>query len=792
MLLRLPARFKPIRWLAAAALLGLGVLWGLDRLYPPALPAHAETFARVVTDRHGEPLRAFPDAAGIWRYPTTIEQVSPRYLEALLNYEDRWFRRHPGINPLSLMRAAVQNLRGGRIISGGSTLTMQVARLLHPHGRDIPGKLYQMLRALQLEWRLDKDQILGLYLNLAPFGGTLEGVQAAAHSYLGKSALDLTHAEAALLAVLPQAPTRLRPDLHPAAAQRARDKVLRRLVKFGVWGRERAADAQLETVYAHAPDPPLKAPLLARRLVSERPAALIRTTLDGPLQAALEDWLRGRIREFPAGVSAAVLVVENADAAVRAYLGSADFLDSARFGHVDMITAGRSPGSTLKPFLYGMALDAGLIHSHSLLADAPRRRSDYRPGNFSAGFNGPVSAAAALQRSLNVPAVNLLERFGPGRFHSRLAGSGLTLAIPGDGEPNLANILGGAGTSLEQLTRAYLAFSHQGQSQPLRLIREQPVAPGRFLLSPGAAWIVRRLLADIPGPHEIRRSAAARAPGLAWKSGTSYGFRDAWAIGVGARYTIGVWAGRPDGAPVQGQHGRATAAPLLFAVADYLGEDRPALPRPPPSVTQGPICWPLGIAEGAQDAAQCHRRHLAWILDQQIPPTWIEAADAQWRDLSPAIQVAADSGLRLTPNCDGGPAQPRTLALWPQELEPWLPAGLRRAGQIPDLDPRCTGDDAAALAAPPQIIGIRSGSVYAAIGDEPPSIHLQAAGGSGRLHWYIDGAHRYSLEPGASAPHPLEQPGAVRISVVDDAGRLDQVEIRVESPAAAPDPGGGL
>lgn len=770
--------------LAILTLAALGALLTLDRLFPPALPSASDTFARVVADRRGEPLRAFPDAKGVWRYPTRIGEVSPRYLQALLSYEDRWFYHHPGVNPFSLLRAAVQNTLSGQIISGGSTLTMQVARLLHPHGRDIPGKLYQILRALQLEWRLGKDEILELYLNLAPFGGALEGVQAAAHSYLGKSAADLTHAEAALLAVLPQAPTRLRPDLHPEAAQRARDKVLERLAKFEVWDPQQVADARLETVYAHRPKTPLSAPLLARRLLREQDAPLIRTTIDGPLQAALEDWLRGRIRELPEGVSAAVLAVENQGAAVRAYLGSADFLNAQRFGHVDMITARRSPGSTLKPFLYGMALDAGLIHSQSLLADTPRRHSDYRPGNFSGGFNGPVSAAEALQRSLNIPAVNLLERYGPGQFHSRLAGAGLNLAIPGDGEPNLAAILGGAGASLEELVAAYLAFSHQGQAMSLRLT-EGAAAEPRFLLSPGAVWIIRRILADIPGPHEIRRNNRIRPPGLAWKSGTSYGFRDAWAIGVGERYTIGVWVGRPDGAPVQGQHGRATAAPILFSVADYLGEDRPALPEPPPSVTQEAICWPLGTAESAQTPAQCHRRHTAWILDGNRPPTWTNDEDRHWQDLALEIQTAADTGLRVTPNCAAGPRESRSIALWPQRLEPWAPKNQRRESQIPALDPRCAPDTAASLANAPRIIGIRPQSTYAAIGDEAPSLTLQAAGGTGRLHWYIDGEHRYSLAPGASVPHPLNHTGPVQILVVDDAGLSDHLEIRVRKDDAS-------
>ncbi len=401
----------------------IALLWLADRLWP--LPLPRDDLARVVLAEDGTPLWRFADANGVWRYPISNEQVSPYYLEALLTYEDRWFYSHPGVNPLALLRATWQNLSGARVVSGGSTLSMQVARLLDPHSRTLSGKFRQLWRTLQLEWHLSKDQILSLYLNRAPFGGTLQGVAAASWAYLGKSPQNLTRAEAALLAVLPQAPSRLRPDRHPQRAQQARDKVLRRLAEFQEWPQASVNEALEEPLWLAPRQEPSLAPLLARRLNRPNSPPLIRTTLDASLQRRMEDLLMGWRARLPERTSAAILVVEAENMAVRAYVGSVDINDAKRFGHVDMVTALRSPGSTLKPFLYGMAMDAGLIHSESLMQDVPRRYGDYRPGNFSSGFGGPVAASSALSMSLNLPAVQLLEVYGPKRFAAELRNGGV-------------------------------------------------------------------------------------------------------------------------------------------------------------------------------------------------------------------------------------------------------------------------------------------------------------------------------------------------------------------------------
>ena len=614
---------KTLRWSAASLLLVVASLWLADRLWP--LPLPKDDLARVVLAEDGTPLWRFADANGVWRYPVQTHEVSPLYLDALLTYEDRWFFRHPGVNPLALGRAAWQNLSGGRVLSGGSTLSMQVARLLDPHERTLSGKLRQLWRTAQLEWHLSKEQILNLYLNRAPFGGTLQGVAAASWAYLGKSPQQLTHSEAALLAVLPQAPSRLRPDRHPERAQEARDKVLRRLADYGVWTTTAVNDALEEPLLLAPRQEPNLAPLLARRLNRPHSPPLIRTTLDASLQRRLEDLLLGWRARLPEHTSAAIVVVETDTMAVRAYLGSVDINDARRFGHVDMISALRSPGSTLKPFLYGMAMDAGLIHSESLLQDVPRRYGDYRPGNFSMGFSGPVSASAALAMSLNLPAVQLLEAYGPKRFAGDMRNGGVPLSLPALAEPNLALILGGAGSRLEDLVSGYSALAREGRSASLRLQPSDPLHERR-LLSPGSAWIIRRILSGQARPDRDPRAELVQRPQLAWKTGTSYGFRDALAIGVGPRYLIGVWIGRPDGTPVPGQFGLASAAPLMLQVHDVLSNRDSQrgivarVPAVPGSVGVAAICWPFGQPLNKRDP-NCRRQRFAWTLDHTTPPT---------------------------------------------------------------------------------------------------------------------------------------------------------------------------
>ncbi len=765
--------------LLCAAFACVLLLWLADRLWP--LPMPADDLARVVLAEDGTPLWRFADAEGVWRYPVTLDQVSPYYLEALLTYEDRWFYRHPGVNPLALGRAAWQNLTGGRVLSGGSTLSMQVARLLDPHSRTLPGKLRQVWRTAQLEWHLSKRQILELYLNRAPFGGTLQGVAAASWAYLGKSPLQLTPAEAALLAVLPQAPSRLRPDRHPERARLARDKVLQRLGEYQVWPQQRIAEAQEEPLLLAPRQEPALAPLLARRLNRADSPPLIHTTLDAALQRRLEDLLLGWRARLPERTSAAILVVESQNMAVRAYLGSVDLGDERRFGHVDMITALRSPGSTLKPFLYGMAMDDGLIHSESLLQDVPRRYGDYRPGNFSMGFSGPVAASSALALSLNLPAVQLLEAYGPKRFAAQMRMGGMPLSLPTAAEPNLSLILGGAGSRLEDLVSGYSAFARDGMSAPLRLQPDAPLVERR-LLSPGSAWIIRRILSGQARPDRDPHAELVQRPQLAWKTGTSYGFRDAWSIGVGPRYLIGIWIGRPDGTPVPGQFGLASAAPLMLQVHDVLSNRdsqrgiAAPVPAVPGNVGVAAICWPLGQPMARTDP-NCRRQRFAWTLDNTTPPTLLAQDQPLGVGLLEKVWVNA-RGLRVDAACAG--AAPRDIALWPAPLDPWLPRLERRDARLPAIDPSCP-PQVPASAAPLSVVGIRPGDQLRRPATSRDALHLSvsALGGEGQRWWFLNGAPLGETTAQAALAVNLEEVGRYELSVLDASGQTARVEFQV-------------
>ena len=774
-----PGIKKLLGWTAGGLLALCALLWLADRIWPLPLPRDDQ--ARVVLAEDGTPLWRFADANGVWRYPVQVSEVSPLYLDALLTYEDRWFFQHPGVNPLALGRAAWQNLSGGRVLSGGSTLSMQVARLLDPHERTLPGKLRQLWRTAQLEWHLSKPQILELYLNRAPFGGTLQGVAAASWAYLGKSPQQLTRSEAALLAVLPQAPSRLRPDRHPQRAQVARDKVLRRLAEYRVWPQTAVSETLQEPLLLAPRLEPSLAPLLARRLNRPGSPPLIRTTIDVGLQRRLEDLLLGWRARLPDHTSAAVVVVETENMAVRAYLGSVDINDARRFGHVDMITAMRSPGSTLKPFLYGMAMDAGLIHSESLLQDVPRRFGDYRPGNFSQGFSGPVSASAALVTSLNLPAVQLLEAYGPKRFAADMRNGGVPLSLPALAEPNLALILGGAGSRLEDLVSGYSALAREGRSANLRLQPDDALRERR-MLSPGAAWVIRRILSGQARPDRDPTAELVQRPQLAWKTGTSYGFRDALAIGVGPRYLIGVWIGRPDGTPVPGQFGLASAAPLMLQVHDVLSnrDSQRGIVAPvqavPGSVGVAAICWPLGQPMNKDDP-NCRRQRFAWTLDRTTPPTLLAADQPLGVGLRETIRVNPQ-GLRVGPQCADG--QQREVALWPAPLEPWLPRVERREARMPAASTQCPPPPLNTLT-PLSIVGVRDGDRLRrpAASQAVLRLALSALGGDGRRWWFINGAPIGNSAQPEVFNTPLEQPGRYELSVLDESGQTARVEFSV-------------
>ena len=555
-----------IRWriivagIAGAAALSAAASAGwMYSLGPPLLGKNLDT-SHIVLDRDGRLLRAYATGEGRWRLPAIEKDVDPRFLKLLFAYEDKRFQSHYGVDPMAMARAALLFSTSGHIVSGGSTLTMQVARLLEPREhRSLSAKLRQVARAFELEAALSKDEILALYLTLAPYGGNLEGIRAASLAYFGKEPRRLSLGEAALLVALPQSPELRRPDRFTNVARAARDRVLDRVAAAGAVPRDEIARAKAEKVPHARKALPVLAPHAADQVVVAESATRIhRLTIEAFLQKSLEDLARERAHALGPEISVAIVAVDNASGEVRARVAAADYFDARRAGQVDMTNALRSPGSTLKPFIYGLGFEDGLLHPETLIEDRPARYGGYTPENFDLTFQGTVTVRRALQLSLNVPAIAVLGKVGVNRLSARLAQSGAMLVLPKGEAPGLAMGLGGVGIRLTDLVMLYTGLARQGLATPLVERDGSQATSPRRLLDTVAAWYVGNILIGAPPPDNAPHGR------IAFKTGTSYGFRDAWAVGFDGRMTVGVWVGRPDGAPVPGLVGRSAAAPILF------------------------------------------------------------------------------------------------------------------------------------------------------------------------------------------------------------------------------------
>lgn len=649
------------RLAAGGVVLALLLAAGLADLMAPPDLSRLDQRSVVVEDRDGRLLRPFPTAQGHWRLDSDPAAVDPLYLAMLREMEDRRFGWHPGVDPLALARAAGQMLRQGRVVSGGSTLTMQLARLLEPKPRTIGAKFQEMARAVQLQARLGRNGVLRAYVTLAPFGGAVEGVRAAALSWFGREPDHLSPAQAALLAALPQAPERLRPDRHPQAAKAARDRVLDRAAAAGLLSADAARAAKDEAVPTVLRDMPMRAPHVSERLATQAgPERRVRTSIDAGLQGVLEDLARAHAAQWEPGVELAILVVANDGRRVLAAVGSADW----RRCQVDLTQAVRSPGSTLKPLIYALAFDDLSLHPGTLVDDTPRRFGLWMPRNFDADSHGTMPAREALQRSLNVPAVQVLDLVGPARMAALLRQAGARLDFPAAAEPSLPLALGGVGIRLSDLVMLYAGLAEDGHVRPLSWLAGAAPGAATSLVGQAAARTVLDVLRDSPAPPGIAAARAVRRErAVAFKTGTSYGFRDAWSIGVSNAYTIGIWVGRPDGAPRPGQAGLAVAAPILFQVFDLLPPEPAG--RPPPAQSDHALYRaqpPVALARlnaGAEDEAP-HSGARPRIL---FPPD-----GATVETLPDGIALAAQGGVPpLVWIADGLPLAPGARF--------WKPAG---------------------------------------------------------------------------------------------------------------------
>jgi penicillin-binding protein 1C len=748
------------------ALLALALVWCV--LPQPEIYPQGMDWSRMVRDRHGTVLHLSTAADGRYRLRTPHSQVNPQWIEATLAKEDRWFRWHPGVNPFALLRAAWGSATG-HPAGGASTLTMQVARLRWDlETRTIPGKLSQIYRAIQLERHYSKDAILEAYFNLAPYGGNVEGAGAAALLWCGRDASQVTRREAIALSVIPQSPATRHPgfvrDAGRIAAAQSRLSVSLE-AQAALRGDPLAADF---TLVPPGP-PPHEAPHFCRRLMRVSAADSIASTLDLAVQKEVERGIEVHLqRTREQGISNACAILVHAPSReVLAYVGSAGYADREILGMVDGLNAQRSPGSAVKPFVYGLALDQGLIHPRSLLTDGPMGFHDYNPENFEGEFMGPIHADDALVRSRNIPAVALANRLGEGGLYQLLKAGGVSLPKPA-GYYGLALSLGGFGISPTQLAALYAGLA-DGLPRPLVFSPSPPVSAGPPLLSPQARFLMLDMMrggADLGSEYGFAKSD----PAVAWKTGTSHGFRDAWAVGVRGDYVLVVWLGNFNGRGNNALIARKCAAPLLFDLFARLNLPDGATVAPD-GVRQVELCATSGDLPGPW----CGQTTSGWFIPGVSPIHLCQ--------LHREILVDTTSGKRVARD-DGRSGLRREIhEFWqPDLLDLFRKAGLSRR---PPPDPENGTDTLAGLdhGEAPQIVSPLGGRIYQigkSSGESEIPLKARATSGVRKLYWFCGDALIGTSSPGDSLPWKPVQ-GSHQIRVLDDHGRSDEAGVKVGS-----------
>jgi penicillin-binding protein 1C len=766
-------RWQRVAW---AVLLGpLAVFWVLNLAFPLPMDRLHPSSSTVVLDRDGDLLRAFLAPDEMWRINVTTDEVAPALKEAVLAYEDRRFYWHPGIDPAAIARAMVANVQAGHVQQGGSTLTMQVARMIEPKERTLVHKALEAFRAMQLEWTYSKEEILTLYFNHAPYGGNLVGVGAAAYFYFDKHPSQLSLGEAALLAAIPNNPNRNRPDVNQTAARAARDKVLDLLAARGIVPSQNCDEALTEPLPAQRYDLPFLAPHLAVHLERQFGGAeRLTTTIDARLQARAEAMLQDHLTPLIAqGITnGAVVIIDNETQAVRAMVGSGVFFDEHSDGQVNGALAPRSPGSTLKPFVYALALDRGLISPQRLLYDVPVDYSGYQPENYDRTYSGVVPAEEALIRSLNVPAVNLTNDLGSGDgLYHFMQKAGVTTLTEPSHHYGLSIILGGAEINLLELTNLYAGLANGGRYRPYRLLENQALQEGHELMHPGAAFIVTEILSrlrrpELPAVWEWSRDL----PKVAWKTGTSYGHRDAWSMGYTPHYTVGVWIGNMDGQSAPGLVGAEVAAPLLFNLFTMLEANTAQrwFVRPAGMETRR-VCSVSG--KEATPLCPSSREEMFIPGHSPVGPC----------TLHEIVLVDHKTGYRLCSHCkQGRDYEEQVVAHWPAEIAVWLEKNGYPVDAIPEHLPSCTR---LAAGEPPVIHSPQPDTEYRLRKGVPPAfqkilLDASVSNQTSKIYWFLNGEMIFDGDP-TERVFMTPSPGRHTLLCMDDEGRSSEVTIQV-------------
>ncbi|MEO6065079.1 MAG: penicillin-binding protein 1C [Lysobacterales bacterium] len=769
----------------------------IDAWPHPPLSAHTPT-STAVYDAHGKLLRLTLASDDKYRLWIPLSEHPAALIDAVKLQEDQWFDWHPGFNPVSLVRGAWISYaaNSGRGLQGGSTLTMQLARVMgRTNTRTVAGKLRQIAAALWLELRYSKDEILEAYLNLAPYGGNIEGAAAASLIYFDKAPRDLGLPESLTLAVIPQNPgARARcPRTQPiCGAERASELHQARRRLLARWQVHHRTDPAIAAVMALPVDlrPPHRLPFEAPHFVERsmrdeqsaaRPARVV-TTLDLRLQRAIERQIAQHIgRERARGVTnAAALLVDTRDMSIKALVGSADFFDANIAGQVNASRAKRSPGSTLKPLLYALALDQGLLHPRTVLRDVPTSFGAFTPENFDGGFLGPVTATEALVRSRNIPAVSVAARLSNPGFYDFLKTAGIS-RMASERHYGLALVLGGGEVTMEESATLYAMLANGGVLRPLRTRANDPASTGTRLLSAEASFIALEMLRENRRPDAAFAARAARLP-VYWKTGTSWGFRDAWTTGIFGPYVLIVWVGNFDGSGNPALIGVDMAAPLFFRIVDALQAHDATLAEPlrlpPPGVRRVEVC----IASGDLPNAWCPERAQTWFIPGKSP--------IRISRLHRQALIDTRTGRVACSPIDPAFVRAEVFEYWPSDL-----ARVFRQAGMPRRAPPVAGDcGGSALAQAPaqdeeavQITSPKRGASYTLrrgygrAQTQPQSIVFNATvdASVGHVFWFVDNAYVGKSAPADTLTWAARAPGSYAVLAVDDRGRSDTRELRV-------------
>jgi len=770
--------------LVSAAALFLLFL-ALNRIFP--LPDRIE-YSTIVTDNKGEVIHAFLTRDQQWRMKTDLAEISPLLRKTIIEKEDKYFYYHPGINPLAMLRALGRNILAMRRTSGASTITMQVARELEPKRRTYWNKLVEVFRAFQLEWKYSKDEILQLYLNKVPYGGNIQGVKSASILYFGKNPDHLSLAEITALSVIPNRPSTLvmgkRNDLIVAE----RNKWLRRWAKEKVFTPKEIEDALAEPLIARRGTVPQLVPQLALKL-KKSGRDIVHTTIDLNMQLKIEKLVKDYSRTLALKNirNAAVIVLDNKTHRAVSYVGSADFHDSSDGGQVNGAAAIRQPGSTLKPLLYGLCIDAGLLTPKMTIMDVPVNFDGYVPENYDRTFNGYVTMEYALEHSLNIPAVRSLKALGPDVLIRKLSMCDFRQVNKDRGKLGLSMILGGCGATLEELTGMYSIFANGGRwvrpqyttddsaaAMPARFRNAwRPAdgpdpAGGRRVLSSAAAFMINDILSKVNRPDfPVSWQTTVHLPKVAWKTGTSYGRRDAWSIGYNMKYTVGIWVGNFSGVGIPELSGANVATPLLFTVFNTIDyDDDASWFAQPEDCDIRKVCTETGLPPGD------YCDHL--VTDYFIPLV----SPSKKCDNMQEVYVSADEKVSYCRVClpEAG-YKKKIYKVVPPEMKDYFEANKIAYVPIPPHNPAC---EKMFAEGGPVVISPTNGSEYLINRKDPEPVQLRCKVGNdvGRVYWYIND-HFYKAGDAGTKQFFIPTEGPVKVSCTDDKGRNKNVWIRV-------------